>query len=89
VERFGCTVFPTPTSYVSLEKNVKETTTGVVKDFGWMLQGITYQSNLIVFPIGQYDIVLGALWMKTLGPVTMYFYRTYYVIQSPREETYT
>ncbi|KAH0646384.1 hypothetical protein KY284_034268 [Solanum tuberosum] len=71
VERFGCTVFPTPTSYVSLEKNVKETTTGVVKDFGWMLQGITYQSNLIVFPIGQYDIVLGALWMKTLGPVTM------------------
>ena len=61
VKRLGCTVVPTPTSYVSLGNNAKETTTGVVKDFGWMLQGITYQSDLIVFPIGRYDIVLGAL----------------------------
>ncbi|KAK4710114.1 hypothetical protein R3W88_004627 [Solanum pinnatisectum] len=71
--KLGYTVVPTPTSYVSLGNNAKETTTGVVKEFGWMLQGTTYQSDLIVFPIGRYDIVLEALWMKTLGPMTIDF----------------
>lgn len=35
------------------------------------MQGTAYTSDLIVFPVGKYDLVLGALWMKTLGPVTM------------------
>ncbi|XP_070011218.1 uncharacterized protein LOC142162326 [Nicotiana tabacum] len=34
-------------------------------------KGTSYTSDLIVFPVGRYDLVLGALWMKTLGPVTM------------------
>ncbi|KAH0679162.1 hypothetical protein KY284_020247 [Solanum tuberosum] len=73
VKRLGCTVIPTPTSYVSFGNTAKETTTGVVRDFEWILQGTTYLSDLIVFPIGRYDIVLGALWMKTLGPMTIDF----------------
>lgn len=36
-----------------------------------MLQGTSYSSDLIVFPVGKYDLVLRALWIKTLGPVTM------------------
>ncbi|XP_019248584.1 PREDICTED: uncharacterized protein LOC109227846 [Nicotiana attenuata] len=34
-------------------------------------RGTTFSSDLIVFPVGKYDLVLGALWMKTLGPITM------------------
>ncbi|XP_019246354.1 PREDICTED: uncharacterized protein LOC109226006 [Nicotiana attenuata] len=37
----------------------------------WAMSGTTYTSDLIVFPVGKYDLVLGALWMKTLGPITM------------------
>lgn len=48
-----------------------EATSGIVRNFQWMLQGTTYTSDLIVFPVGKYDLVLGALWMKALGPVTM------------------
>lgn len=36
-----------------------------------MLNGTSYSSDLIVFPFGKYDLVLGPLWMKTLGPVTI------------------
>lgn len=53
-------VVPTPQCYVSLGDNFKEVTTGVVNDFEWLLQGQIYQSELIVFSIGRYDIVLGA-----------------------------
>lgn len=73
VKRLGCTVVPTPISYVNLGNNSKEVTSGVIKKFGWMLHCKTYYSDLIVFPIGRYDIVLGVLWMNTLGPVTMDF----------------
>ncbi|XP_070007668.1 uncharacterized protein [Nicotiana sylvestris] len=48
-----------------------EATYGIVRNFQWMLEGTTYESDLIMFPVGKYDLVLGALWMKTLGPVTM------------------
>lgn len=35
------------------------------------LAGYYLPTDLIVFPVGKYDLVLGALWMKTLGPITM------------------
>ncbi|MCD7471125.1 hypothetical protein HAX54_011413 [Datura stramonium] len=37
------------------------------------LRGTTYASDLIVFPVGKYDIMLGALWIKTLGLMIMDF----------------
>ncbi|XP_019259126.1 PREDICTED: uncharacterized protein LOC109237290 [Nicotiana attenuata] len=70
-DRLGCHISPTKLGYVSLGNNTMEATSGVVRGFQWMLQGTTYTSDLIVFPVGKYDLVLGALWMKTLGPITM------------------
>nr|XP_009616134.1 uncharacterized protein LOC104108732 [Nicotiana tomentosiformis] len=70
-KRLGCTVHPTKVGYVSLGNNTLEATLRVVRKFEWILQGTTFTSDLIVFPVGKYDLVLGALWMKTLGPVTM------------------
>ncbi|XP_059284972.1 uncharacterized protein LOC132038306 [Lycium ferocissimum] len=70
VKKLGCTVIPTPPSNVSLGNSSVETTSGLVKDFKWMMNGTTYCLDLIVFPVGKYDVVLGALWMKSLGPIT-------------------
>lgn len=56
-----------------LGNNTAENASGVIKDFEWMIQGVTYTSDLIVFPVGKYDLVLGAMWMKTLGPVLFDF----------------
>lgn len=70
-KRLGCQVDPTKVGYVSLGNNSMEAASGVVTNFQWMLQGTTYTSDLIVFPVGKDDLVLGALWMKTLGPATM------------------
>ncbi|XP_075103527.1 uncharacterized protein LOC142178098 [Nicotiana tabacum] len=67
----GCTIIPTKLSYVSLGNNTLEATSGVVQNFQWMLEGTTYMSDLIMFPVGRYDLVLGAQWMKILGPFTM------------------
>lgn len=58
---------------MNLGNNSMETTSGVVRNFWWILQGTTYATDLLVFPMGRYDVVLCALWMKTLGPVTMNF----------------
>ncbi|XP_019258307.1 PREDICTED: uncharacterized protein LOC109236562 [Nicotiana attenuata] len=70
-KRLGYHIVPTKVGYVSLGNNSMEATSGVVRNFQWLLQGTAYTSDLIVFPVGRYDLVLGALWMKTLGPVTM------------------
>nr|XP_009783641.1 PREDICTED: uncharacterized protein LOC104232199 [Nicotiana sylvestris] len=70
-KRLGCTVIPTKVGYVSLGNNTMEATSGVVGNFQWMLEGTACESDLIVFLVGKYDLVLGALWMRTLGPVTM------------------
>ncbi|XP_075076469.1 uncharacterized protein LOC142163115 [Nicotiana tabacum] len=70
-QRLGCHISPTKLGFVSFGNNTMEATSGVVRDFQWMLQGTTYTSDMIVFHVGKYDLVLGALWMKTLGPVTM------------------
>lgn len=48
-----------------------EATSGVVRNFEWMLQGTTFTSDLIVFSVGRYDFILRALWMRTLGPITI------------------
>ncbi|XP_019263582.1 PREDICTED: uncharacterized protein LOC109241311 [Nicotiana attenuata] len=70
-KRFGCQICPTKVSYVSLGNNTLEATSGVVRGFEWILQGTTFSSELTCIPVGKYDLVLGALWMKTLGPITM------------------
>ncbi|XP_070054190.1 uncharacterized protein [Nicotiana tomentosiformis] len=69
-KRLSCQISPTKVGYVSFGNNSMEATSGVVRNFQWMLPGTSYSSDLIVFPVGKYDLVLGALWMKTLGPVT-------------------
>lgn len=58
---------------MSLGNNNREVTSGVVRNFTWLLQGTSYTFDLIVFLVGRYDLVLEGLWMKTLGPVTMDF----------------
>lgn len=44
-----------------------------MKNFQWMLQGTTYTFDMIIFHVGKYDVVLGVLWMITLGPLTLDF----------------
>lgn len=70
-KRLGYQICPTKVSHASLGNSTLEATSGVVMNFKWILQGTTFSSNLIVFLVGKYDLVLGVLWMKTLGPITM------------------
>lgn len=41
----------------------------MLRDFEWILQGTTFASDVIVFPI-----LLGDLWIKTLGGMNMDYF---------------
>lgn len=39
------------------------------KGFEWQLQQATFVADVIVLPLGCYDLILGIQWLKSLGPI--------------------
>ncbi|GJR63646.1 reverse transcriptase [Tanacetum coccineum] len=39
------------------------------KGFEWTIQGITYKTDVMIIPLGSYDMVLGVQWLATLGDI--------------------
>jgi len=48
---------------------------GVLRQVPFSVQGDVFRTDLFVMPLAGYDVVLGAQWLGTLGPVTWDFQR--------------
>lgn len=44
--------------------------TNMVEGFSWSMQGQTFATDVILFPLAGCDLILGMQWLKTLGPIT-------------------
>jgi len=45
----------------------------MVKGFSWLIQNITFSSNILLLPLGYCNMVLGIEWLITLGNITWNF----------------
>lgn len=43
---------------------------GMCKDVKLFVQGLDVIAKFYVLPLGGYEVVLGAQWLRTLGPIT-------------------
>lgn len=48
---------------------------GKIDNFKWQFQGVSFQADFMVIPLGCHDVVLGVQWLRTLGPITWDFWK--------------
>lgn len=49
----------------------------VCKGFTWFLQGRHYSTDVLLIPLGTYDLILGAQWLAHFEDVLMNFKKLY------------
>lgn len=47
------------------------------KGFKWLMQGVMFQDDFLVLPIGSCDVVLGIQWLCKLGDIQINFEKLY------------
>ncbi|XP_074265326.1 uncharacterized protein LOC141587757 [Silene latifolia] len=67
--KLGCKVVPSYPVAVSVANGESIYSKNVVKQFSWQLQGETFQTDIMLVPLGTCDMVLGVQWLSSLGPV--------------------
>lgn len=40
----------------------------ICRNFTWTFQGTTFTADVLVLPLGTYDLILGVEWLRSLGP---------------------
>ncbi|XP_074300862.1 uncharacterized protein LOC141632195 [Silene latifolia] len=67
--KLGCKITPSYPVAVSVANGESLYIKSVVKKFSWQLQGETFQTDIMLVPLGTCDMVLGVQWLSSLGPV--------------------
>lgn len=65
----GYKVEVTPNLSVIVADGTKLCSKAVCKTFKWEMQGLSFTTKVRVLPIRGCDMVLGILWLSTLGPI--------------------
>lgn len=68
-KKLGIVTQATSPLSVIVADGTKLTSTAVIKDFKWTMQGTVFSSEVRLLPMGGCDMVLGVQWLSTLGPV--------------------
>ncbi|PKA60637.1 hypothetical protein AXF42_Ash006271 [Apostasia shenzhenica] len=55
---------------VMLATGMQYDVTQVVKGIQWKLQGYKFQADMMILPLGSYDVALGVWWLTMLGPIS-------------------
>lgn len=71
--RTGLPLLPRSRLSAMVAKGEKITCLGVLRQAAFTIQGSSFTVDLFVMPLAGFDIVLGAQWLSTLGPVTWDF----------------
>lgn len=72
-EKLGLRMLPVGNSRVKVADGNKIGVHAKVEKFCWNIQGTTFQSDIMVIPLGGFDMVLGVQWLKQFGPITWDF----------------
>jgi hypothetical protein len=67
--RSGLPIQPCPRLTATVANSEKITCPGVIRDALVTLHGTTFHVDLFVMPLAGFDLVLGAQWLGTLGPI--------------------
>lgn len=73
VKGLGIKPQPNSTISVTVANSDKLKCDQILKDFTWEMSGKTFKADVMVFPVGGYDIILGVDWMKHVSPVVFDF----------------
>jgi len=74
-KKLGCLITNIPTLSVAIVDGARVNITSTVKQFSWILQNIGFTLDMLLIPLGCYDVVLGIEWLVTLGDITWNFDR--------------
>ncbi|PKA56087.1 hypothetical protein AXF42_Ash015572 [Apostasia shenzhenica] len=55
---------------VTLATGARYEVTQLAKEVVWKVQGHIFKADMMILPLGNYDVVLGVQWLTTLGPVS-------------------
>lgn len=69
----GCKLESTHRTQVAVADGSRIAVDGRVDGFKWQFQGVEFQADFMVIPLGCHDVVLGVQWLSTLGPITWDF----------------
>ncbi|GKC88258.1 putative mitochondrial protein [Tanacetum coccineum] len=72
-KRLGCKIRNTCPLEVSVAGGSKLISQYMVKDFQWKLQGVVFETDVMLLPLGGCEIVLGVQWLSTLGTIQWNF----------------
>ena len=68
-KRLHCRTWVIQLSQVSVANGSKMLSTTMCKDFSWVFHGQDFSTNVMLLPLGSYEIVLGVQRLSTLGPI--------------------
>ncbi|GJX76508.1 reverse transcriptase [Tanacetum coccineum] len=72
-KRLGCKIRNTCPLEVSVARGSKLISQYMVKSFQWKLQGVVFETDVMLLPLGGCEIVLGVQWLSTLGTIQWNF----------------
>ncbi|KAG8382218.1 hypothetical protein BUALT_Bualt05G0053800 [Buddleja alternifolia] len=72
-KRLRCKIVETTPFHVSVADGNKIFGLAVCKGFSWKLQGTVFTTDMLLLPLGGYDVVLGVQWLITLGNISWNF----------------
>jgi hypothetical protein len=82
--RTGLPISAQPRMTATVANGERITCPGVLHHVTFSVQGDVFSTDLFVMPLAGYDVVLGAQWLGTLGPVTHFKRRTMSFIMQGR-----
>lgn len=65
-KRLGCPLKVIPAVSVAVANGSKISSSRVSGTFSWKMQGVEFSSDVLILPLGGYDVVLGIQWLVTL-----------------------
>ncbi|GKC39446.1 enoyl-[acyl-carrier-protein] reductase, mitochondrial [Tanacetum coccineum] len=71
--RLGLNINTIPQKYFSNSQGLKIPIQFIIKSLKWCTNGVEFEADFFVMPIGGYDVVLGINWLSTLGEIKFDF----------------
>ncbi|KAJ1396383.1 Retrotransposon gag domain [Sesbania bispinosa] len=72
-QRYGCRIEDLDPINATVADGYKLPISSIVRNFTWQLQNSIFTSDIMLIPLGGYDLVLGIEWLVTLGDIVWNF----------------
>ncbi|KAJ1384005.1 Ribonuclease H-like superfamily [Sesbania bispinosa] len=72
-KRYGCRIEDLDPINATVADGYKLPISSIVRNFTWRFQNTIFTSDIMLIPLGGYDLVLGIKWLVTLGDIVWNF----------------